>query len=172
MADLDFDDWYRAERPRVVDAVTAITGRPSIAPDCADEAFTRAFERWDRVAAMDSPGGWVHATALNEARRRLRRSSQERRLLRRVAVTQPVEAPPPTWPIEVWDALRTLSDREREAMVLRHLVDLPVADVARAMGIAEGTVGAHLHRARARLAASADRVAPQDAEAGAGADPR
>ena len=154
MGELDFDDWYRQQRPKVVAAIAAITGHPSIAPECADEAFTRAYERWDRVAVMDAPGGWVHATALNEARRRLRRADQERRLLRRVAASAPDEAPPPDWPIDVWDALRSLPAREREAMVLRHLADLSTDEVGAAMGITASTARVSLHRARARLAST------------------
>ncbi|MGI8756738.1 MAG: sigma factor [Acidimicrobiales bacterium] len=72
-----FDDWYREERPKVVASVTAITGRSTIASDSADEAFTRAVERWRRVSQMSSPAGWVHQTALNVARRTLRREAHE-----------------------------------------------------------------------------------------------
>jgi len=156
MEGLDFDHWYRQERPKVVASIAAITGRPSLAPDVADEAFTRAVERWSRVGAMTSPAGWVHRTALNVARRRLRRAGHERRLLRTVAATTTTEAAPPAWPIELWDALRTLAPREREAVVLRYVSDLPVAEVAEVMGVAAGTVGATLHRARARLAVILD----------------
>lgn len=158
MDDGGFDEFYRDLRPRVVASVAAITGRPSLAPDCADEAFTRAYERWDRVRAMESPAGWVHATALNEARRRLRRAAHERRLLRRLAVTTAAQAPPPDWPLELWDRLRELPDRERQAMVLRHVGDLSTAGVAAAMGTTEGTARATLHRARSRLA----RATPED----------
>ncbi|HTN99094.1 MAG TPA: sigma factor [Microthrixaceae bacterium] len=80
MGDLDFDSWYLAERPKVVASIAAITGRPSLAEEAADEAFTRAVERWRRVSQMESPGGWVHRTALNVARRRFSRSLTERRL--------------------------------------------------------------------------------------------
>lgn len=151
MDELDFESWYLREHPRVVSAVAAITGRPSVAGEAADEAFTRACERWDRVRAMASPGGWVHRTALNVARRRLRRSAHERRLLRRVAPRSEPEAPPPAWSAEVWDALRSLPPREREAVVLRHVGDLPVAEVARVMGVASGTVASTLASARTRL---------------------
>jgi RNA polymerase sigma-70 factor (ECF subfamily) len=148
----DFETWYLREHPRVVAAVAAITGRPSVAADAADEAFTRACERWDRVGAMAAPGGWVHRTALNVAKRRLRRADHERRLLRRYATAREPEAPPPTWSAEIWDALRQLPPREREAIVLRHVGDLPVAQVADAMGIATGTVSSTLFDARTRLA--------------------
>jgi RNA polymerase sigma-70 factor (ECF subfamily) len=151
--ELDFETWYMREHPRVVSAVAAITGRPTLAGEAADEAFTRACERWDRVRAMGSPGGWVHRTALNVARRRLRRSEHERRLLRRFTTAQEPEAGPPTsWSPEVWEALRALPRREREAIVLRHVADLPVAEIATVMGVVPGTVASTLASARARLA--------------------
>jgi RNA polymerase sigma-70 factor (ECF subfamily) len=157
----DFEVWYLQEHPRVVAAVAAITGRPSVAADAADEAFTRACERWDRVRHMASPGGWAHRTALNVARRRLRRSDHELRLLRWFTVSHEPEALPPTWSVEVWDALRALPPREREAIVLHHVGDLPVADVAKAMGVTTGTVSSTLSSARHRLAGLlADPVTP------------
>lgn len=159
MPPIDFDAWYRRERPRVVASVAAITGHPSLAVEAADEAFTRAFERWRSVSAMQSPGGWVHRTALNVARRRLRRSGQERRLWRLVANGSTPEAPPPTWPLDLWMLLQKLAPREREAMVLRHVADLSTKDVAAVMGVSQGTVSSTLHAARARLAGELDKEA-------------
>lgn len=153
MRELEFDEWYRAERPRVVASITAITGRPSIATEVADEAFTRAVERWRRVSAMESPAGWVHRTALNVARRRLRRERMEGRLLRKAAAGVRAETPPPTWPLELWEALHVLTPREREAMVLRHVADLSTVDIAAVMGVSTGTVSSTLSSARARMAA-------------------
>jgi RNA polymerase sigma-70 factor (ECF subfamily) len=48
-------------------------------------------------------------------------------------------------------ALRELSPNQRAALVLRHVVDLDVAEVAARMGIAAPTVRVHLHRGRNRL---------------------
>lgn len=149
---LEFDAWYRAERPKVLAALTAITGSEAVASEATDEAFTRAVERWNRVRSMESPGGWVNRTALNVARRRLRREGHERRLLRTVAATAD-HAPPPSWPIELWDGLRHLPPRELEAIVLRYVADLTVQDVAAAMGTTAGTAGSTLHAARLHLAA-------------------
>lgn len=152
--DVDFDDWYRAERPKVEAAVAAITGHQSIAPDAADEAFTRAVERWRRVSTMESPGGWVHRTALNVARRRLRREKIERSLLRKVAAGTPNVSAPPAWPLELWEVLRALPPREREAVVLGHVADLSTQAVAEVMGVSSGTVSSTLHSARARMSAA------------------
>lgn len=155
---VDFDGWYRAERPKVEAAVAAITGRPSIAPEATDEAFTRAVERWRRVSAMDSPGGWVHRTALNVARRRLRREKVERSLLRKVAASTQEDAPPPDWPLELWEVLKTLPPREREAVVLRHVADLSTTAIAEVMGVSRGTVSSTLHSARSRMSAEHEKV--------------
>jgi RNA polymerase sigma-70 factor (ECF subfamily) len=160
----DFEVWYLREHGRVVSTVAAVTGRPSIAGDCADEAFTRACERWASVREMASPGGWVTTVALNEARRRLRRAGHERRLLVWVASTAPVEAAPPAWSPEVWEALATLPRREREAVALRYVADLPVDQIATIMGIAAGTAASTLHSARARLARALAPVTADDEE--------
>ncbi len=49
------------------------------------------------------------------------------------------------------EALRALPARQRDAVVLRYVVDMSEADVALALGVAPGTVKSHLHRAVARL---------------------
>jgi RNA polymerase sigma factor (sigma-70 family) len=49
------------------------------------------------------------------------------------------------------DAIARLPERQRVAIVLRYLADLPLVDVAAAMGCAVGTVKSTLHAARARL---------------------
>jgi RNA polymerase sigma-70 factor (ECF subfamily) len=49
------------------------------------------------------------------------------------------------------DALRRLSPNQRAAIVLRHVVDLEVSEIARRMGTAAPTVRVHLHRGRKRL---------------------
>ena len=48
--------------------------------------------------------------------------------------------------------VRTLSDRQAQAIVLRYIADLPEAEIAEVMGIARGTVASTLFDARARLA--------------------
>jgi RNA polymerase sigma factor (sigma-70 family) len=53
-------------------------------------------------------------------------------------------------------ALEQLAPRQRAAVVLRYLGDLSVAEVARAMGCAEGTIKSTLHTALARLRVDLD----------------
>jgi RNA polymerase sigma factor (sigma-70 family) len=51
-------------------------------------------------------------------------------------------------------ALRRLPARQREVVTLRLLLDLDTETTARVLGIAPGTVGAHLHKAVATLRAA------------------
>jgi len=53
--------------------------------------------------------------------------------------------------LDLLAALRSLPERQRQAVVLHYLMDCRVATVAELMGLSEGTVKAHLHRARATL---------------------
>jgi RNA polymerase sigma factor (sigma-70 family) len=157
----DFDAWYRAEHPRVVAALTVAVGSSDVAADATAEAFVRAYERWDRVRRMSSPGGWLYRVALNVARRRARRLRLEQDLLRRAG---PPPAPPPSaLHPEVWEAVTSLTPRQRAAVALRYVLDLTEAEVAQVMGITRGAASAHLVAARQRLAGL---LAPLDVTAG------
>ena len=88
---------------------------------------------------------------MNHVRDRWRR---ERREPRWDAQLDAVTADPSggvTTALSVRDAIATLPARQREAVVLRYLADLPLADVAEAMGCAVGTVKATLHQALGSL---------------------
>jgi RNA polymerase sigma-70 factor, ECF subfamily len=148
--DTAFSAWYRIEHPRLLAAMTLVTRDLHTAQDVTSEAFARALAAWTRVSAMDSPTGWTYRVALNVARRRARRAALEQRLLRRVVPTDsglPVELS-----VELWDAVRALPPRAREAIALRYAAGLSEAEVATAMNVAVGTASATLSAARRALA--------------------
>lgn len=151
----EFASWYRDLYPRVVGLLTVAAGDAEVAKDAAAEAFARAYERWDRVSKHDSPGGWLYTVALNVVRRQARRREVEERLLRRVP---PVRAANDEVPVsaDLWKALRGLTLRQRTAIALRYLLDLPEAEVAQVMGVSRGAASATLSAARRALA---DRLA-------------
>ena len=124
-----------------------LSGEPDVARDATDEAFARALAHWSKVEGMESPGGWVYRVALNELRRTLRRRSTEARVLQ---LHRPREVPGGPLP-EVWQAVAQLPGRQRTAIVLRFVADLPEADIAQAMGVRRGTVSSTLALARRRL---------------------
>ena len=142
-----FETWYLREHPKVVAALTWVAGDPDVAADATDEAFARAYADWRRVARMSSPGGWVYRVALNVLRRRMRRTAFERHAVTPpAAVAQVVDR-------EIWTVVQQLPERQRVAVVLRYLLDLPEREVATAMGVSRGTVASALAAARQRLAA-------------------
>ena len=141
-----FEAWYLREHPKVVAALTWVAGDPDVAADATDEAFARAYASWRKVESMASPGGWVYRVALNVVRRRMRRASLEQR------TAQPPAAVAEVVDHEIWSVVQQLPERQRVAVVLRYLLDLPEKEVAIAMGISRGTVASALAAARARLA--------------------
>ena len=111
----------------------AVLGRRADAEDCAQEAMARALARWDRV--HEYAPAWVARVATNLALDRVRRLN--RRLDPAVDV---VDDPVAIRRHDLVTALRALPKRQREAVVLRYLVDLSESQTALAMGCATGTV--------------------------------
>lgn len=152
-----FEAFYVAHHRRVVGLGYALTGSWSTAEDVAQEAFLRTYERWATVSSYERPDVWVRTVAANLARSRLRRFGTELRALTRLAgsrETQP-DAGAALLPVETetfWRAVRGLPRRQSQVVVLHYLEDLSVAEVAAAIGAAEGTVKSTLHRARRQLA--------------------
>jgi RNA polymerase sigma-70 factor (ECF subfamily) len=144
-----FESWYRHEHPRVVATLSALCWDREAARDAADEAFARALASWERVHSMASPTGWTYRVAFNHLHRTVRRLKMERRLYHRMPAT---ESPSETDHEEIWELLKALPIRQRTAIVLRYLADLPEADIAQAMGVQRGTVASTLSDARRRLA--------------------
>ncbi|MEO8887749.1 MAG: sigma-70 family RNA polymerase sigma factor [Jatrophihabitantaceae bacterium] len=148
MADpLDFDAFYLSCRDRLALQVAGFTGDGVEALDHVQEAFIQAWLRWDKVSGYDDPEAWVRRVACNRAVSRWRRA---RRLVLR--------ATPEEWlhldreQHAVIDALAGLNVKEREAIVLHHLVGYSVQEVAEQMHVPAGTVKSWLSRGRGRLA--------------------
>lgn len=146
----DFDEWYSSVRSEMAPALAAWCGDPGLAADALDEAFTRAFERWNHVRHLDSPAGWVWRTATNVVRRRLRRAGHERHLLRRQVAGRPHADIDDD--LDLRRALLELTERQRTVIILAYIADLPHRDIADALGLQVGTVAATASQARARLA--------------------
>jgi RNA polymerase sigma factor (sigma-70 family) len=145
---LDFGEWYAGTYRALFVSMLALTGDRELAAEVTDEAFTRALAHWPRVKEMAAPAGWTYRVAVNVLRRTARRRAMERRLLRRAA--QPSTAGGPE--VELWMLLGGLSERQRLAVVLRYVADLPEDEIASVMGVTRGTVASTLFEARRVLA--------------------
>lgn len=146
-----FDDWYRVARPRAVAVVAGAFGDRRLAEDVTDEAMLRAWRNWPRVHAMRRPDAWVVRVAINEARRQLGRRN---RLVEPHTETFEALCLPPDdndGMRDLWALVERLPEREKLAVVLRHLGDLREADVATVMGVRRGTVSRTLREAYRKL---------------------
>jgi len=54
--------------------------------------------------------------------------------------------------LDLFDAILRLPEQQREAVVLHHLADLPLEEIARRLGVAVGTLKSRLARGRSTLA--------------------
>lgn len=147
-----FDHFYGATGRRIVRHAYALTGNIADAQDIAQEAFARAWQRWDSVRACDSPEAWVRRVATNLATSRFRRDKTARAALRALAIRDVPGISPDT--VALVAGLRTLPERHRVVLVLHYLADLPVAQIAADLGCPEGSVKGWLSRGRVALAAA------------------
>jgi RNA polymerase sigma factor (sigma-70 family) len=157
----EFDEFYRECHGDVVSSLALVCGSLHDAQEATDEAFVRCLVRWERVRRMDSSSGWVYRVALNALRKSQRRGG---RLRSSHLEDVPEHSRVPVHMVESWEILEPLAPRQRTAVVLRVLADLPEKEVARAMGISRGTVSSTLHDAYERLAAHADESQPEERE--------
>jgi RNA polymerase sigma-70 factor, ECF subfamily len=147
-----FEEFYTATVGRLLGAMYPVTGDVHEAEEIVQEAYARASARWSRLRDYDVPEAWVRRVALNLAADRGRRLRRQARALLRAE-------PPPAVPaasveaMALAEALRTLPMHQRQAIVLHHLVDLPVEEVAATLGTPTGTVKSWLARGRRTLAA-------------------
>lgn len=148
---------FRSDYARLVALARLLIDRQVEAEEIVQEAFARALAGWDRLEDRADPLPYVRRTVVNLARDGLRR----RRTIRRSP--DPVIAPAPPADVgvvlgedqrELAAALRSLPERQRECVVLRHLLDLSTAEAATTLGISAGSVKTHLSRGLAALEAA------------------
>ncbi|HEV7523720.1 MAG TPA: sigma-70 family RNA polymerase sigma factor [Acidimicrobiia bacterium] len=122
------------------------------ASDAVQEAFVQAVVHWRRVARYDDPLAWVRRVAINKARNRSRGRRRQAALTDRLSRAPVGFRAGETPDDDVVDAVARLTAQQRLVVSLFYYGDLPVVEVAAAMGISEGTVKSHLHAARAAVA--------------------
>lgn len=146
-----FDEFYRSSAPKVIHLVYASTGDLSLAQDCTQEAFSRAWQQWSKVSTYDDPLAWVRTVARRLAISAWRKkTSRDRAHIRFGAGVS--TAGPSEDRVAVIAALRTLSGPVREAVTLHYLADLSIDRIAYETNTPAGTIKARLHRGRAQLA--------------------
>jgi len=149
----EFDDFYNASYARITGQVYAMIGNRDEAEECVQEAFVRAWAHRRKLDRAEYPEAWVRTTAYRLAVSRWRRTTRGRRPADRALAAATQTAAPSETHVALVAALKQLPEAQRQALVLHHLADLPVHQVAREVGVPEGTIKARLSRGRAALAA-------------------
>jgi RNA polymerase sigma-70 factor, ECF subfamily len=125
------------------------------AEEAVQEALVRAWLRRDACRSPEAPLPWLLEITRNEARRLIGREARHGH--RELVDTLPEhtdrddEFAGATTRMTVEHAMRRLGDRDQRVLRLRYAEDLTQGEVARLLGVPEGTVKVRLHRARRRL---------------------
>jgi RNA polymerase sigma factor (sigma-70 family) len=148
-APVEFAEFYETNWEPCLRAVVASIGDQRLAEDLVADAFSSAWASWRKVSRHPAPRAWVVRTALNTGVSRWRKRNREVPLADNDATaladrSEAVDA-------MFLDALKRLPVRQREVIALRVFLDLDTEATARYLGIAPGTVTAHLSRAVAAL---------------------
>ncbi|MHB8632214.1 MAG: RNA polymerase sigma factor [Candidatus Limnocylindria bacterium] len=141
---------YEREYPRLLRALVAIAGDLGAAEDAVQEAFVRGYRQG--LATVERPGAWLLVVATRVLFR------DRRRRVTDVAIeTLPASRDEIDFAIERADllaALRQLSERQRAIVVARYYYDQSYEEIAKALAIRSGTVGATLSQSLGKLRAA------------------
>jgi RNA polymerase sigma-70 factor (ECF subfamily) len=155
---------YEASYQRLVVQMLALSGNQTDAEEAVQEAFVQALRRRHEFAELANPEGWLRTVALNRMRNTWRHAAVVRRF---AAVVPGPVAPLDLGPehVALVAALSHLPAEQRLVVVLHHVADRSVADIAEELGVPIGTVKSRLSRGRAELALlMADPLAAEEVE--------
>jgi len=147
---------YREHADRVYGLCLRMSGDTVRATELAQDVFVRAWEQLDRMKPGSDAAAWLWRLATNVVLNAMR--SERRRVARVAPVAEPellergqLGTPLPVRRLSLDAAIATLPERAREVFVLHDVEGFASGEVSELLGIAEGTVRAHLHKARAQL---------------------
>ena len=146
-----FGSFYEDERMRLLRALFLLTGNAEEAEEIVQDAFLAVWERWDRVATMDDPTGYLYRTAMNRHRSIGRRAARAARRAVGHAHGGDLFAEADERDA-VARALATLTPRRRQAVILTEMLGHSSVEAAGVMGISDVTVRRLAQDARATLA--------------------
>ncbi len=147
----EFASFYAGAFHRLVGQLHAMTGDLTEAQDAVQEAFTRAWARRGKIDKQQAPEAWIRVTAWRIASSRWRRARNGDRLMALAATPESVAGPSPDR-VAFAQALHRIPPEQRRALVLYHVCDLTVDQIAAETGARVSAVKARLARGRAALA--------------------
>ncbi len=149
-----FEALYRAHIGKIYALCLRMTGNPSEAEDCTQDAFIQAWNKLDKFRGESSFGTWMHKVAVNTVLGRMRKNRREQDRMRLVSESaQHNEAIGDTGEMQdLEQAISELPSGARHVFVLQAVYGYSHEETGEMLGIAAGTSKAQLHRARRLLA--------------------
>jgi RNA polymerase sigma-70 factor (sigma-E family) len=147
---------FRAEGLSLVRLARLFVDDRNAAEDLVQEAFIRLARSADRIREPEKAAAYLRSIVLNLARDHNRRGLVS--LRHQLPLREPTSGPADENLVlredqqEVLEALRELPRQQRNCVVLRHLEEQGIADIAETLGISENSVKTHLKRGMAALA--------------------
>jgi RNA polymerase sigma-70 factor (sigma-E family) len=143
--DAAFAEFVAARQTHLRRAAYALTGDWHRAEDLLQTAFVKLYVAWPRLREPAAAEAYARRilvrSNIDEARRPWRRENPGLD-----GHDEPQESPAYEERSALVDALQTLPPMQRKVVVLRHMLDLSVAETAQTLGIGEGTVKSHTSR--------------------------
>lgn len=148
VAGVSFEHFVAESAHALLRLASVVAADAATAQDVVQSVLERAYRDWVRIAALDNPAAYVRRMVTNEA------LSTRRRMARVVLTDSFVDQQSAVDEMnrvgEVEDLvlrLRGLPARQRAAVALRYLYDLPDAEIARHLGCREVSVRGYVFRA-------------------------
>ena len=152
---------YAAHWHSLVRLATLLTRDASVAEELVQDAYVSLHRRWSSLAEPGAAHGYLRTTVVNNSRSMLRHRDVEERY-RQPAPPEPAgpeeRALQSAEDAQVLAALRTLSRRQQEVLVLRYYADMSEQEIASTLGLSKGAVKSHAHRGLAALRAALERT--------------
>ncbi|WP_433302005.1 SigE family RNA polymerase sigma factor [Actinoplanes sp. CA-030573] len=152
-ADAEFASYFAGRAGAVRRLAYALCGDWHTADDLVQITFVKVYPRWRRVRG-DAIDAYVRKVLVNSYLTHLRKHRRETVMAEPPERAERATSERAPGNDELGDALRRLPAQQRAVVVLRHLEDLPVAEVAALLKIAEGTVKSQSARGIAALRAA------------------
>lgn len=134
-----------------------MTGRPDDAADVVQLAFIKGYRSLDRCRDPERVGGWLFRIAVNLCKDQLKGRRKREVPLDAVGPIRATRDLPEEGAEraeireEIYKALRTLSDEQREAFVLKHVEGWSYEEMAEKLEVSVPALKMRVHRAREQL---------------------
>ena len=143
---------YARTWPRLIGVLVSIGGSRADAEEVAQDAYVKLLGRWSSVRRYDDPEAWVRAVAVRTLISRLRRQLVAAKASAKLLGGTGEVREPDGEALDVAAALARITPAQRAVVVLHHVMDLPIEQIADELQLPPGTVKSRLARARLALA--------------------